>query len=88
MLITTIARARNTDQKLIGGTLIRRGNGPILMEPVVCSLTFLKREGTPTVYVLDHDGRRTGVTLPVLPNKVVHLDGRTTKAVYYEVVWE
>jgi len=88
MLITTIARARNTDQKMIGGTLIRRGNGPILMEPVVCELRFHNRNDTPTVYVLDHDGRRTGATLPVSPNNRVRLDGRVTRAVYYEVVWE
>ncbi|MCL2710327.1 MAG: hypothetical protein FWE95_05555, partial [Planctomycetaceae bacterium] len=91
MLVTTIARARNTDQKLIGGTLINRGNSPILMEPVVCALTFSNRTDTPTVYVLDHDGRRTGATLPVVSStnsNSVRLDGRVTKAVYYEVVWE
>ena len=85
-LITTIARARNTDMKMIGGTLIRRGTGPILMEPVVCELTFHRAEGTPApkVHVLDHDGRRTGKTLPVTGGRVL-LDGRETKAVYYEV---
>ena len=86
MLITTIARARNTDQKLIGGTLINRGTGPILMEPVICELEF-RRAGTPTVHVLDHDGRRTGKTLPV-ENGRVKLDGRETKTVYYEVSYE
>ena len=71
---------------LIGGTLINRGTGPILMEPVICDI-ILKRPGTPTVHVLDHDGRRTGKTLPV-ENGRVKLDGRETKAVYYEVSYE
>ena len=83
LLVTTIARARNTDMKLINGTLIRRGTGPILMEPVTCTLT-LQREGTPTVHILDHDGCRTGKTLPVI-NGTVQLDGRETQAVYYEI---
>jgi len=86
MLVTTIARARNTDMKLIGGTLIHKGTGPILMEPVVCELTF-RRSGTPKVYILDHDGCRTGTTLPVTDG-CVQLDGRETKAVYYEVSYE
>lgn len=83
LLITTIARARNTDMKLIGGTLIQCGKGPIMMEPVVCSMS-LRREGTPKVYVLDHDGIRTGQTLDATADNIL-LDGRVTKAVYYEV---
>lgn len=83
MLVTTIARARNTGMKLVGGELINRGDGPILMEPVLCELT-LKRTGTPKVHVLDHDGRRTGETLPITSGRVL-LDGGKTKTVYYEV---
>ena len=83
ILVTTIARARNTDMKLIGGTLIRRGTGPILMEPVFCRL-LLKRSGMPTVHILDHDGCRTGKTLPVVDG-LIEFDGRVTKAVYYEI---
>jgi hypothetical protein len=83
LLVTTLARARNTEMKLISGTLIHKGKGPILMEPVVCELTF-KRQGVPKVYVLDHDGCRTGATLAVV-NGRIHLDGGATKAVYYEI---
>ena len=86
-LITTIARARNTDMKMIVGTLIHRGTGPILMEPVVCELQF-KRLGTPTVHILDHDGRRTGRTVDVnVADGKFILNGGETKAVYYEVVY-
>jgi len=83
LLVTTIARARNTGMKLVSGTLIQRGSAPILMEPVVCELT-LKRQGTPKIHILDHDGRRTGKTLDLANGKVL-LDGGETKAVYYEI---
>ena len=69
--------------KLISGTLIQRGKGPILMEPVVCDLTF-NRPGVPKVYVLDHDGRRTDKTVPAIDGRI-SLDGGVTKAVYYEI---
>lgn len=83
LLVTTIARARNTGMKLVAGTLIQRGAEPILMEPVTCELAF-KRQGTPKVHILDHDGRRTGKTLDA-PNGRLLLDGGATKAVYYEI---
>ena len=83
LLVTTIGRTRNTDMKLIGGTLIRRGRGPIMMEPVDCSIE-LKRDGTPTVHVLDHDGCRTGKVLSVVDG-VIKFDGSETKTVYYEI---
>jgi hypothetical protein len=83
ILVTTIARARNTNMKQHGGTLIRLGEAPILMEPVVVDLSF-KRGGTPTVHVLDHDGCRTGKTLPVVAGKI-KLDARETMTVYYEI---
>ncbi|MCL2625174.1 MAG: hypothetical protein FWD31_16055, partial [Planctomycetaceae bacterium] len=86
LLVTTIGRVRNTDMKLIGGTLIERGKGPMMMEPVVCELSIF-HDGTPTVHILDHDGRRTGKTLPAVGGRI-QLDGRETKAVYYEIVYE
>jgi hypothetical protein len=79
LLVTTIAKARNTDMKLVMGTLINRGNAPILMEPVVCDLTF-KRAGTPKVHVLDHDGIRMGETLGS-----TKLNGGATKTINYEI---
>ena len=58
LIVTTIARARNTDMKIQSGVLLEKGTGPIRVEPVQVDLT-LKRPGTPTVYVCDHDGNRT-----------------------------
>jgi len=91
LLVTTIARARNTDMKLIGGTMIQRGKGPILMEPVTCTLTLkqMKRDDQfPKVYALDHDGRRMDNGPRVYyVNGQIQLNGWQTKAVYYEIVY-
>ncbi len=86
LLITTIARVRNTGMKMIQGNLIARGGPPLLVEPVTVDLTF-KRSGTPTIYVLDQDGRRTGQTLKPVDGKVT-LDGAHTHTIYYEVVYD
>jgi len=85
LLVTTIARARNTGMKMVAGTLIQKGGGPILMEPVVCEITF-KRPGVPKIHILDHDGRRTGRMLDAV-NGRIRFDGGATKTVYYEVEW-
>jgi hypothetical protein len=85
-LITTIARLRNEGMVYVGRTLLKKGTSPIRMEPVKAEL-ILKRPGKPTVYVLDHDGRRTDKTVPVRDGKIL-LDAAKTQAVYYEVVWE
>ena len=87
LLVTTLARARNTGMSLQhDGKIGAKGGGPILMEPVVCSLAF-KRAAAPVVNILDHDGCRTGGTLSPANGKL-RLDGRETKAVYYEVVYK
>lgn len=83
LLVTTLARVRNTGMKLVEGSLIARGGPPLLVEPVAVELT-LKRGGNPKVYVLDHDGRRSAQTLPAANGKLT-LDGAQTKAVYYEI---
>lgn len=85
LLVSTIGRVRNTDQKMVAGTLLSRGTGPMRVEPVKAELT-LKRPGPFTVHVLDHDGKRTGRTLPVAGSTVV-LDGVATQAVYYEITF-
>ena len=85
LLVTALARARNTGMKFAGGELIAAGKAPILMEPVVADLT-IARAGA-TVHVLDHDGLRTGATLPVVDGKV-RIDGGETKAVWYEIAFE
>lgn len=83
LLITTIARVRNTGMKMVAGNLIERGGPPLMVEPVRVELT-LKRAGTPTLYVLDHDGKRTGQTLTPVDGKII-LDSAQTHAIYYEL---
>ena len=85
VLVSALARVRNTGMKIVSGHLLERGAAPVLVEPVAATLTF-KRGGTPTVYLLDHAGHRTGVTLPVTDGKVT-LDGARDRTPYYLVVW-
>ena len=85
ILVTTIARVYNTGMKMVRGYLINAGNPPMRMEPVKVDLT-LKRPGTPTVYVLNDAGQRTGKTLPVTAGHLV-LNGAATHAIYYELVY-
>ncbi|MFA7237295.1 MAG: hypothetical protein WC058_10565 [Phycisphaeraceae bacterium] len=83
VLITAIGRVRNTGMKMIAGNLIERGGPPLLVEPVRLELT-LKRAGSPTIHVLDHDGKRTGQTLAPVDGKIT-LDSAQTHAIYYEL---
>lgn len=85
LLITAIARARNTGAKIAGGTVLENGAAPILMEPVRAKIR-LPRRPNPTVWVLDHDGCRTGEKVPV-DNGVVVIDGAKYKTPYYEVTF-
>jgi hypothetical protein len=61
------------------------GKGPTLLEPVKATVRFTGRK-IATVYVLDHDGRRTATTLPVKANSFT-LDGARARALYYEVTF-
>jgi hypothetical protein len=83
LLITAIARARNTGMKFndAGDGLLDRGKPPILMEPVKATIT-LSRPGTPKLVLLDHDGLRTQTTLPV-ENGTFTMDGARDKTPYY-----
>jgi hypothetical protein len=87
MLVTTVARARNTGMAYNADTtqLLQPGEAPILLEPVRLTLGFA-RKGRPVVHVLDQDGVRTGRTVPVKAGSV-QLDGARTKTMYYEVEW-
>lgn len=87
LLITALARARNTNMKFSpsGERMLSKGVPPILMEPVEVAITF-KRKGKPTVFLLDHNGKPTGKTLPVI-NGVLTLDGARDKTPYYLVKW-
>jgi len=84
LLIVALARARNTGMKIFRDTrLLDKGDSPVLMEPVHAEIT-VNRGGSPKVFVLDQDGRKTDVTLPVSRNKF-EIDGTRYKTIYYEI---
>jgi hypothetical protein len=86
ILITTIARARNTGMKYNENEteLLDVGTAPLLLEPVRLEATINRRKNW-KVYVLDHTGNRTALQVPVKNRKII-LDGSTYKAIYYELV--
>jgi hypothetical protein len=84
-LITALARERNTGMTLDAEHRITAvGTAPILLEPVQASLTL----GRPirTVFLLDHDGRRTARTA-VYAGQTITIDGVHDQTMYYEVVF-
>lgn len=94
VLVSAIARARNHDAVIAEDCLMfskgsgewGKPNGPVVMESVVADIT-LKRGGNPTVHVLDHDGVRTGKTVPVEGGKF-RLDTGRDATPYYLVAWD
>jgi len=88
ILITTVARARNTGMTYNADQteLLEVGKAPILLEPVEVDLQ-LRRKGAPTIHVLDHAGNRTGEQVPVRQNKA-ELSGNRYQAIYYELVYD
>ena len=86
-LLTVVARVHNSGMKYSadGKRLEAVGTAPLLCEPVVGTVRVLRRP-VREVRVLDHDGRRTGRTVPVT-NGTFTIDGRRDKAIYYEVVF-
>ncbi|MGB3801750.1 MAG: hypothetical protein WA952_18170 [Lewinella sp.] len=83
-LVTTIARARNTGMTYSPDppTLTATGRSPALLEPVSVRLQ-LRRPGA-TVYVLNQDGRRSGVVVPEIDG-AYYLDGGRYRTFYYEI---
>ncbi len=87
ILITTVARAKNSGMKYDDNKtkLIEVGEAPILMEPVDVELIFNYR--TPKeIYILDHVGRRTGNQIPVKAKKI-KISGKKYNTLYYEMVF-
>jgi hypothetical protein len=84
VLVTAIARARNTGMKISGGRMLTKGEAPILAEPVAAEIV-INRPGTPTVHALDLCGRRVAL-LSVSAGRFV-FDGAQTKTAYYEISW-
>lgn len=86
-LVTVVGRAANTGMVFneARNELIAIGDGPVRLEPVRVSLRTSDRLPK-EIQVLDHDGRRTGKTLPVSGPDII-LDGAEHKTLYYELVW-
>ncbi len=82
LLVVAMARARNTGMKVVADHLILdRGDAPVVLEPVQADIE-LTRPGNFTVHVLDHNGRKTGRTLPVEGGRF-HIDGARDRTPYY-----
>jgi len=86
LLVVVIARARSTGMKVFQDSrIIERGQAPVVMEPVKATIR-IDRPGRATVHVLDHDGARTGRTLPVQDGQFT-IDGASDKTPYYLVAY-
>ncbi len=87
LLVTALARARNTGMKfsVSGDELLEKGKGPVLMEPVKATIALAGRR-VAEVRLLDHDGRRTDKTVPVA-NGQFTLDGARDQTPYYEILF-
>jgi hypothetical protein len=84
LLVVALARARNTGMKIFRNTrLLSKGSSPVLMEPVHAEIT-VNRSGSPKVIALDHDGRKTDVTVPI-SNSTFEINGARYKTIYYEI---
>jgi hypothetical protein len=86
LLVVAIARARNTGMKVFEDSrIIDKGEAPVVMEPVKATIA-IDRPGRATVHVLDHDGVRTGRTLPVEDGRFT-IDGARDRTPYYLVTY-
>ena len=88
LLVVALARARNTGMKfsVAGDDLLDKGRAPVVMEPVRATVR-LTTPRVSRVILLDHDGRRTGSTLPVTDGAFT-LDGTRDRTPYYLVAAE
>jgi hypothetical protein len=87
LLVTAIARARNTGMRVhLDSRILNRGSGPVVMEPVTAKIN-IRRASAPTVHVLDHAGRKTGRTLQIT-NGTFDINGSRDKTCYYLVSYK
>lgn len=84
VLVTAMARARNTGMRVVGPLLLERGGPPVLLEPVQATLSFRRRAGT--VHVLNHAGQKTGRSFP-LRDGVFELDTSRDQTCWYLVTF-
>ena len=80
ILVTAIARVRNTDMKFMAGQLIEKGKDPMLAEPVKATIQLNRLGGT--LHVLDQDGVQTARSYPVKDGKI-QIDTARDKTFYY-----
>jgi hypothetical protein len=88
MLVVAMARARNTGMQFSAteDSLLAKGNGPILLEPVKASFT-LRRPGAARLILLDHDGKRTDRGQPIR-NSAFTIDGAKDRTPYYLIEFD
>lgn len=60
-----------------------KGRSPIMLEPIKCEIR-IERADQPTVHVLDHDGKRSGRTVPV-SGGLIQIDTGRDQSPYYEI---
>jgi len=86
MIVTAVARARNTNMKFNEEMteLLDPGIQPILMEPVQFRLTLDRK--IKEVRILDHVGKPTGEVINC-NSKSFMADGSVHKTIYYELVF-
>ena len=84
LLVVAMARARNTGMRVLNDNrILDRGTEPVLLEPVQAEIA-IQHQGSPTVYLLDHNGRKTTQTLPVRHGRF-EIDGARDQTCYYLV---
>ncbi len=86
VLVVAIARARNTGAKIVlDSRILAKGTAPVVMEPVRAVIR-IPRAAEATVHVLDHDGCKTGKTLPI-EDGILAIDTAKEKTPYYLVTY-
>lgn len=84
--VTLLARARNSgmvyDEEHT--CLIAKGKAPLLMEPVSAELVLPR---SARIYVLDHQGLRTGKEIKPRSGNRFYLDG-SNETIYYEIEYQ
>lgn len=85
VLVTAIARVRNTGQQISddGAELLAVGTAPMLIEPVIADIQIAGRKIT-NVRLLTHEGELTDKVLPVGDGKFT-IDGQRDRTFYYLV---
>lgn len=83
LLITTIARAKNTGMEYNEdhSELLAVGDAPLLLEPVNLTLT-IKGKGKPEITILDHLGKKKSETIRPKGEQAI-LNGGKTNSIYY-----